>query len=120
MTNNTICEKAATEKFERTLVSIANDLIEELRDLPEHKRMGIIKRKIADSDVVVAIWNDPSGPSGVGYILLKGQDIARQAAAENRGVKAQRFAAMPCKGKEHAFALLDHLQSGDGSSDRVQ
>lgn len=50
----TIYEKAATEKFEKTLVSMANDLIQELRDLPEHKRMGIIKRKIADSDVVMA------------------------------------------------------------------
>jgi hypothetical protein len=112
MADNTIDEKAATEKFEKTLVSMANDLIEALRDLPEHKRLGIIKRKITDSDVVMAIWNDPSDPSGVGYILLKGQDIARQAAAENRGVKAQRFAAMPCNGEEHAFALLAHLQSG--------
>jgi hypothetical protein len=120
MANNTFDEGAATERFEQTLVSMANHLIEQLREFPEHKRVGIIKRKIADSDVVMAIWNDPSDASGVGYILLKGQDIARQAAAENRGIKAQRFAAIPCKGNEHAFALLDHLQSGDPSSDRVQ
>ena len=120
MIDNTIDEKAATEKFDKTLLSMANALIEELRDLPVHKRLEIIKRKIADSDVVMAIWNDSSDPSGVGYFLLKGEDIARQAAAENRGVKAQRFAAIPCKGNEHALALLDHLQSGDAASHRVQ
>ncbi len=110
MSDKTTEEKAATEKFEKTLVWMANDLIDELRELPEHKRLGMIQRKIADSDVVMAIWNDRSDPSGLGYILLKGQDIAAQAAAEHRGIKAQRFAAMPCNGKEHAFALLDHLE----------
>src|SRR5689334_17040778 len=55
MIHNTVDEKAATEKFEKTLLSMANALIEELRDLPVPKRLEIIKRKIADSDVVMAM-----------------------------------------------------------------
>ncbi|MHC2626065.1 hypothetical protein ACVIW2_008097 [Bradyrhizobium huanghuaihaiense] len=92
-------------------VELANAFRETLSAAPAKKRLAMVKRRFSDSDVVFAIWQDPNLPHGVGWILVKGQQIARQVLANNEN--SIRVAAIPCIEAAQAHALLQELGERD-------
>ncbi|MGX1323879.1 hypothetical protein AB7M17_007332 [Bradyrhizobium sp. USDA 377] len=93
-------------------VDLANAFRKTLSAAPAKKRLAMVKRRVSDSDVVFAIWQDPNLPHGVGWILVKGQQIARQVLANNENATI-RVAAIPCIEAAQAQALLQELGEQD-------
>jgi hypothetical protein len=51
-----------------------------------------VKKNIDANDLVVAVWQDPSEPLGVGTLIIKGRRLLREVIATNTatpGVKGQ-------------------------------
>ena len=70
-------------------------------------------KQIIDSAEVVFAWTGRFVQDGVGHMLLKGQAIARQAAADKEMAVSTRVAAIPCNSAEQAEALLHELGERD-------
>jgi hypothetical protein len=46
--------------------------------------MDIVRRIIAENDLVVALWPDSARPEGIDLIVIKGADILREVAASQQ------------------------------------
>ena len=91
--------------FIERMVAMANAVSEDLVTLPDdHARHDRIKQIVGDVPVVFAVWQDKS-EHGVYYMLIKGQNIARRAIADNEGGWT-RIGFIPCIDAEQADALL--------------
>jgi hypothetical protein len=44
---------------------------------------GPIKKIIAGADLVLAVWQDPSAPYGVGHLIIKGDEAMTRSIAQN-------------------------------------
>ena len=94
------------EDFLGRMVALANVVGKDLGALPhDSARHDMVKGIVGDAEVVFAVWKDRSAKNGVGLKLIKGQQLARQVLANNRGIPA-RLAAIPCMEAEQAEALL--------------
>lgn len=66
--------------------------------------MGPVRKILDDHDVVVAVWQDRLARDGVGTLVVKGDNIVRDAFAT--GIEC-RLSAIPCKNVEQALALKE-------------
>ena len=66
--------------------------------------MTVIEEILANSEVVVAVWQDPTEQYGVGFEVVKGQRILRECAANNVPVRVST-SAIKCVSREQACAL---------------
>jgi hypothetical protein len=64
---------------------------------------GPIKRIIAGSDLVLAVWHDPSQPTGVDSLIVKGDRALLDSIAKNTSV-ALKTDAILCDNAEMAEA----------------
>jgi hypothetical protein len=100
--------------FLERMVAMANEVHAELIDLPDERaRYDKVKEIVDGAEVVFAVWQDKSAKGGVGFMLIKGQSMARQVLADNKGGMPARTAAIPCIEAEQAKALLDDLGERD-------
>ena len=67
-----------------------------------------IERLMNDHDVVVAVWQDPDEPDGVGTYVVKGRKLLAEThlSGQSRGVE---WTAIPCIEYEQAVALEQML-----------
>jgi hypothetical protein len=70
----------------RDVVEMANDFNFELENVPSDVRMEMVRQRIAENDVVFAVWQDQTEPHGVGSKLVKGQHLMRQMIADNKSL----------------------------------
>ncbi|MEH2476213.1 hypothetical protein V1281_002617 [Nitrobacteraceae bacterium AZCC 2161] len=82
------------------LVRMANANISPENGLPA------VQRLIDDAELVVAIWQDWTQPFGVATLIIKGDNIFREAVAEQRTLEA-KISSIRCIDAAQAFALLD-------------
>ncbi|MCK2056987.1 hypothetical protein [Methylobacterium sp. 37f] len=59
---------------------------------------------VDDAELVVAVWQDPNEPNGVGTMLIKGNQSLREIVASDQE-RTQRVAAIPCVSAEQAEVL---------------
>ena len=91
------------------MVALANYVGNELGALPDgDARYEMVEEIVESAEIVFAVWQDRSARDGVGYMMVKGQAIARQAVAVKRSVST-RIAAIPCQNAEQAEALLQEF-----------
>jgi hypothetical protein len=63
--------------------------------------------KIIDSaDVVFGIWQDPTGPEGVGYLVIKGEHLLPDVVADG-AARSHIINAISCQEAAQAYALHD-------------
>src|SRR5215475_13157271 len=99
-----------SEDFIAQLVELANHVGEELCALPDASgRYDMVKEIIDGAQVVFAVWQDQTAERGVGFMLIKGQALARHILADNEGEIRMRTTAIPCMEAEQAEALLHEL-----------
>jgi len=99
-----------TEEFLDRMVELANDVGEELSALPDARaRYDMVKEIVDGAQVVFAVWQDQTAEGGVGFMLIKGQALARQILADKEGGIRMRTTAIPCMEAEQAEALLHEL-----------
>ena len=99
--------------FLERMVALANYVGNELGALPDgDARYEMVEEIVESAEIVFAVWQDRSARDGVGYMMVKGQAIARQAVAVKRSVST-RIAAIPCQNAEQAEALLQEFGERD-------
>ena len=64
----------------------------------------MVRKRIADNDVVFAVWQNASEPHGVGYRLVKGQHLLRESMASGMSVSVS-ITGIKCIDAEQAEAL---------------
>jgi hypothetical protein len=102
------------EDFFERMVGLANEVGQDLRALPDDgARYDMVKEIVDDAEIVFAVWQDKSVKGGVGYMLIKGQDLARRVLADNKVGISARTTAIPCIEAEQAKALLRELGEPD-------
>ena len=95
--------------FLKRMVTLANNVGKELGALPDDTaRYDMVEQIMDSAEIVFAVWTDKSEEDGVGYMMVKGQAIARQAVADKRAVST-RIAAIPCQNSEQAEVLLQEF-----------
>ena len=95
--------------FLERMVALANYVGNELGALPDDDaRYEMVVEIVESAEIVFAVWQDRSARDGVGYTMVKGQAIARQAVAVKRSVST-RIAAIPCQNAEQAEVLLQEF-----------
>src|SRR6516225_5403704 len=78
--------------FLERMVALANYVGNELGALPDDDaRYEMVVEIVESAEIVFAVWQDRSARDGVGYTMVKGQAIARQAVA----VKGLFLRALP-------------------------
>jgi hypothetical protein len=98
------------EDFLERMVGLANEVGEDLGALPDDgARYDMVKEIVDSAEVVFAVWQDRSARGGVGYMLIKGRDLARQVLADDKVGISARTAAIPCIEAEQAEKLLREL-----------
>ena len=99
--------------FLERMVALANFVGNELGALPDDDaRYEMVEEIVEGAEIVFVIWQDRSATGGVGYMMVKGQAIARQAVADKRAVST-RIAAIPCQNSEQAEVLLQEFGERD-------
>ena len=99
--------------FLERMVALANYVGNELGALPDgDARYEMVEEIVESAEIVFAVWQDRSATGGVGYMMVKGQAIAYQAAADKRAVST-RIAAIPCQNSEQAEVLLQEFGERD-------
>jgi hypothetical protein len=102
------------EDFFERMVGLANEVGQDLRALPDDSaRYDMVKEIVDGAEVVFAVWQDKSAKGGVAYMLIKGQDLARQILADNKVEISARTTAIPCIEAEQAEALRRELGEPD-------
>ncbi|WP_375790901.1 hypothetical protein ACE102_33855 [Bradyrhizobium sp. vgs-9] len=66
--------------------------------------MAPIRSLVERHDVVVALWQDPRQPEGVGIKIIKGLPIIEIAAAAEEDVQC-RVTAIKCVDRDQAYGL---------------
>ena len=95
--------------FLERMVALANYVGNELGALPDDDaRYEMVEEIVEGAEIVFVVWQDRSATGGVGYMMVKGQAIAYQAAADKRAVST-RIAAIPCQNAEQAEASLQEF-----------
>ena len=95
--------------FLERMVALANYVGDELGALPDgDARYEMVEEIVEGAEIVFAVWQDRSARDGVGYMMVKGRAIARQAVAVKKSVST-RIAAIPCQNAEQAEALLQEF-----------
>jgi hypothetical protein len=97
----------------KTTVELANDFNFELEAALAHVRMTMVRKRIADNDVVFAVWQDAGEPDGVGYRLVKGQQLLRESMASGTSVPVS-ITGIRCIDAGQARALAQ----AEGEKDR--
>jgi hypothetical protein len=88
----------------KTVVELANDFNAELEVTPASYRMVMVKRRIAENEVVFACWQDDTRPHNVGFKVIKGQQLMRRIMADHKPLSL-RTAGIKCIDAEQAEAL---------------
>lgn len=78
----------------------------------DEQRYKMVRKHVADNDLVVAVWKDSTANDGVGWLLIKGQQRLRELIADGEK-RASRLAGIPCIDAGQAFALLDDAGEAD-------
>jgi hypothetical protein len=58
------------------------------------------------NEIVFAVWNDAKSPEGVGYTIVKGQQLIRENAASGES-RTCKVGAIPCIDGDQAEELLN-------------
>ena len=99
--------------FLERMVALANYVGNELGALPDDDaRYEMVVEIVESAEIVFAVWQDRSARDGVGYMMVKGQAIARSAVADKRAAST-RIAAIPCQNSEQAEVLLQEFGERD-------
>jgi hypothetical protein len=101
------------EDFLERMVALANNVGKELGALPDDTaRYDMVEQIMDSTEIVFAVWTDKSAEDGVGYMLVKGSQIAWQAVSGRTSVTA-RVTAIPCISPDQAEALRYDLGERD-------
>jgi hypothetical protein len=104
---------AMNEDFLERMVTLANNVGKELGALRDDTaRYDMVEQIMDSAEIVFAVWTDKSAEDGVGYMLVKGSQIAWQAVADKTSVTA-RVTAIPCISPDQAEALQYDLGERD-------
>lgn len=100
------------ELIER-IANLANETGKALGAAPNDRaRFKIVKRLVKDADIVFGIWQDPAAKGGVNYLLVKGNQMAREVVADKHAISA-RVVAIPCIDADQATALMQEFGEAD-------
>ena len=67
-----------------------------------------VKDILAQSDVVIGVWQDTESPHGVGMHVIKGQRVLGEIMAGGKPINV-KIDAIPCVNMEQAIACQDVL-----------
>jgi hypothetical protein len=95
-------------KLKQNAVEMANGHHATMQGMSPKRAMRYVKSILADNEIVLAIWQDPSEPDGVGMLLVKGRNKLREAIMSNVAINV-KTSAVPCVCYEQAIALRETL-----------
>jgi hypothetical protein len=88
------------DKWKREMVDAANR-----NNACMDGTMAPVREILSSADVVFAVWQDAAEMDGVGYMIVKGEDVLRRIV-ENQLPAPVRQTAIACINIEQAMALL--------------
>jgi hypothetical protein len=116
-------ENAGTERLMSAFLERITDQANELRAkllVMAPRGMGAVIRGIAENDVVVAVWQRPTEPYGIGWLVIKGHQVLREMSTMALSMRARVFVVV-CVEEEQAIALLEmHGERRDSVASVVQ
>ena len=94
------CDQA---DFTRMMIALANQRQLAMRGMTKRAAFRYIETLVADAEVVIGLWQDPSEPNSVGLHVIKGLRHLMTAAASGEPPRV-RVDAVPCIDRDQAVA----------------
>jgi hypothetical protein len=89
--------------FTRMMIALANQRQLAMRGMSKRAAFHYVETIVADAEVVIGVWQDPSEPNGVGLHVIKGLRQVMTATASGEPPRV-RVDAVPCIDREQAVA----------------
>ena len=89
--------------FTRMMIALANQRQLAMRGMSKRAAFHYVETIVADAEVVIGVWQDPSEPNGVGLHVIKGLRHLMTATASGEPPRV-RVDAVPYTDREQALA----------------
>jgi len=101
------CDQA---DFTRMMIALANQRQLAMRGMTKRAAFRYIETIVADAEVVIGLWQDPSEPNSVGLHVIKGLRHLMTAAASGEPPRV-RVDAVPYIDREQAVAAEQRFRN---------
>jgi hypothetical protein len=88
------------ERLRHTLVTFYHENRSRI-DRGEESIEDLIDRILGQKEVVYAVWLDAKEPRGIGYLVIKGQDLL----ADRNYIRVRQPDVLPCESEDKANRL---------------
>jgi hypothetical protein len=95
---------AELSKLKQSATEMANANNEEMQGMSKREAMQLVKKILADNEIVFGVWQDLNEPDGVDMIVVKGTSKLREAIMHNIAISV-KTSAIKCLCYEQALAL---------------
>jgi hypothetical protein len=89
--------------FTCMMIELANQRQLAMRGMSRRAAFRYVETIVADAEVVIGVWQDPSEPNGVGLHVIKGLRHLMTATASGEPARVS-VEALPCIDREQAVA----------------
>ena len=101
------CDQA---DFTRMMIALANQRQLAMRGMSKRAAFRYVETIVADAEVVIGVWQDPSEPNGVGLHVIKGLWHLITATASSEPPRV-RVDAVPYIDREQAVAAEQRFRN---------
>ena len=96
--------------FTRMMIALANQRQLAIRGMSKRTAFRYVETIVADAEVVIGVWQDPSEPNGVGLHVIKGLWHLITATASSEPPRV-RVDAVPYIDREQAVAAEQRFRN---------
>ena len=102
-------DEAEDQSFLELLTGLANKTDRVLEAAPDNEaRFSFVQKLVGSADMAIAVWEDREVEEGIGYMVIKGKQLAREALAGDQGGSALGV-VIPGNDEDQAEELWEDL-----------